>query len=62
MHPLSPAVLSVAISLVAQGCAVAGGGDASVSPCEPLCAIFLRDASVYPILGVKANVAVCARN
>ena len=27
-----------------------------VSPCEPLCAIFLRKASVYPLSGVKANV------
>ena len=27
-----------------------------VSPCEPLCAIFLRKPSVYPISGVKANV------
>ena len=27
-----------------------------VSPCEPLCAIFLRKASVYPLSPVKANV------
>ena len=27
-----------------------------VSPCEPLCAIFLREPSVYPLSGVKANV------
>ena len=27
-----------------------------VSPCVPLCAIFLRKPSVYPISGVKANV------
>ena len=27
-----------------------------VSPCKPLCAIFLRKASVYPLSGVKANV------
>ena len=29
---------------------------APVSACEPLCAIFLRKPSVYPISGVKANV------
>ena len=28
-----------------------------VSPCEPLCAILLVKASVYPLLGVKANVS-----
>ena len=27
-----------------------------VSPCVPLCAIFLRKPSVYPLLPVKANV------
>ena len=27
-----------------------------VSPCEPLCAIFLRKPSVYPLSAVKANV------
>ena len=27
-----------------------------VSACEPLCAIFLRKASVYPLSPVKANV------
>ena len=27
-----------------------------VSPCKPLCAIFLRKPSVYPLSGVKANV------
>ena len=27
-----------------------------VSPCKPLCAIFLRKASVYPLSGVRANV------
>ena len=27
-----------------------------VSPCEPLCAIFLRKPSVYPLSSVKANV------
>ena len=54
--PLSPVVLSVAILPAAQGCAVAGGGKAPVSPCEPLCAILLAKASVYPISPVKANV------
>ena len=44
------------ISLVAQDHAVAEGGEAPVSPCEPLCAIFLREPSVYPLLLVKANV------
>ena len=28
----------------------------SVSPCKPLCAIFLEEPSVYPLLPVKANV------
>ena len=32
------------------------GGKAPVSPCEPLCAIFLGKPSVYPLLPVKANV------
>ena len=27
-----------------------------VSPCEPLCAIFIRKASVYPLSPVKAKV------
>ena len=27
-----------------------------VSPCKPLCAIFLEEPSVYPLLPVKANV------
>ena len=31
-------------------------GEAPASACEPLCAIFLRKPSVYPISGVKANV------
>ena len=44
------------ISLVAQDHAVAEGGEAPVSPCVPLCAIFLRKPSVYPLLLVKANV------
>ena len=56
MHPLSPAILSVAIPLAAQDRAVAGGGKRPVSPCEPLCAIFLGKPSVYPLSLVKANV------
>ena len=35
---------------------MAEGGKAPVSPCEPLCAILLRKASVYPLSTVKANV------
>ena len=31
-----------------------------VSACKPLCAIFRRKPSVYPLSPVKANVAVCA--
>ena len=45
-----------AILLAAQDCAVAEGGKAPVSPCVPLCAIFLRKPSVYPLSLVKANV------
>ena len=30
--------------------------NAPVSPCDPLCAIFLREPSVYPLSLVKANV------
>ena len=44
------------ISLVAQDCAVAERGKTPVSACKPLCAIFLRKPSVYPLSGVKANV------
>ena len=33
-----------------------GGGKRPVSPYEPLCAIFLRKASVYPLSPAKANV------
>ena len=56
MHPLPPAVLSVTISLAAQDCAVAKGGNAPVSPRVPLCAIFLGKPSVYSLLHTKANV------
>ena len=36
--------------------------NAPVSPCVPLCAIFLRKASVYPLSPVKANVGhLCER-
>ena len=44
------------ISLTAQDSVVVEGGDAPVSPCVPLCAIFLRKPSVYPLSPVKANV------
>ena len=50
------------ISLAAQDRAVAEGGKARVSPCEPLCAILLRKPSVYPLSLVKANVGhLCRR-
>ena len=45
-----------AILLAAQSHAVPAEGKAPVSACEPLCAIFLRKASVYPLSGVRANV------
>ena len=48
VHPLSPAVLSVAISQAAQSRTVDEGGKAPVSPCEPLCAIFRRKPSWVP--------------
>ena len=36
--------------------------NARVSACEPLCAIFLREPSVYPLSPVKANVGrLCER-
>ena len=35
---------------------MAEGRKAPVSPCKPLCAIFLRKPSVYPLLPAKANV------
>ena len=57
VHPFSPVVLSVAILPAAQSRAVAGGGKAPVSACKPLCAIFLRKPSVYPLSGVRANVS-----
>ena len=57
VHPFSPVVLSVAILPAAQSRAVAGGGKAPVSACKPLCAIFLRRPSVYPLSGVRANVS-----
>ena len=51
-----------AISLAAQSPAVSEGGKATVLPCVPLCAIFLRKPSVYPLSPVKANVGrLCER-
>ena len=44
------------ISLAAQSRTVVEGGNAPVSPCVPLCAIFFRKPSVYPLSPVKANV------
>ena len=41
---------------------MAGGGEAPVSACKPLCAILLRKPSVYPLSPVKANVGrLCER-
>ena len=37
------------------------GTEPCVSACKPLRAIFLREPSVYPISGVKANVSHCLR-
>ena len=45
-----------AISLATQSPAVAEGEKTPVLACVPLCAIFFRKASVYPLSGVKANV------
>ena len=51
-----------AILLAAQSQAVIAEGKAPVSPCEPLCAIFLRKPSVYPLSLVKANMGhLCER-
>ena len=36
---------------------MAEGRKAPVSACKPLCAIFLRRPSVYPLSGVSANVS-----
>ena len=55
MHPLPSAVLSVAISLATQEHAVAEGGEASVSACGPLCAIVLKQPSVYSLLTVNTK-------
>ena len=45
-----------AILLAAQSQAVIAEGKAPVLACEPLCAILLAKASVYPLLLVKANM------
>ena len=55
VHPLPPVVLlrdEVAIKYSAQHLKV----KPRVSPCVPLCAIFLRKPRVYPLSPVKANV------
>ena len=36
---------------------MAGGGKRPVSPCEPLCAILLAKAGVYPPQSLETNVA-----
>ena len=45
-----------AILLAAQDCAVAERGKAPISACEPSCAPFLREPSVYSLSPPKANV------
>ena len=46
----------VNVRLVSRVVIAAPSETASVSPCVPLCAIFLRKASVYTLSLVKANV------
>ena len=55
VHPLPPAFLLVTISLAAQSPAVAKGGKAPVSACEPLCAILLRKPSVLPTFACESK-------
>ena len=56
VHPLFLVILLGAISLAVKSRSVFAEGKAPVSPCNPLCAIFLRKPSVYSISPVKANV------
>ena len=56
VHPLFLVILLGAISLAVKSRSVFAEGKAPVSACEPLCAIFLRKPSVYPLSPVKANV------
>ena len=46
----------VNVRLVSRVVIAAPSETTPVSPCEPLCAIFLRKPSVYPLSPVKANV------
>ena len=56
VHPLFLVILLGAISLAVKSRSVFAEGKAPVSPCKPLCAIFLRKASMYSFSPVKANV------
>ena len=52
----------VNVRLVSRVVIAAPSETTPVSPCVPLCAIFLRRPSVYPLYGVKANVGrLCER-
>ena len=46
----------VNVQYVSEGSDSSPVRNAPVSPCVPLCAIFLREPSVYPLSPVKANV------
>ena len=56
VHPLFLVILLGAISLAVKSRSVFAEGKAPVSPCVPLCAIFLREPSVYSLSPAKANV------
>ena len=56
VHPLFLVILLGAISLAVKSRSVFAEGNAPVSPCVPLCAIFLGEPSVYPLSPAKANV------
>ena len=61
VHPLPPTVhlLDERRSNAQRGCTIV---KPCVSACKALCAIFLREPSVYSISGVKANVGrLCRR-
>ena len=52
----------VNVRLVSRVVIAAPSETTPVSPCVPLCAIFLRRPSVYPLSGVEANVGrLCER-
>ena len=46
----------VNVQYVSRVVIAAPSGRPRVSPCEPLCAIFLREPSVYPLSPGEANV------